>query len=178
MNRLILADDQAIFRAGAARVLALEDDMRIVAQCEDLAKLAIAIDSFRGSAILVSSGLHPDFATLFARTQSLGSRVILVTENGEQLPDDIAMLLDGIVCRSVAGPDLVDCVRRVVRGQRYVQRANVTTMHATDSVGTRVRAATSARLSPLATSRDCPFRVTLMSPPRRRRWRNDGDRRL
>ena len=31
MNRLILADNQAIFRAGAARVLALEDDMRIVA---------------------------------------------------------------------------------------------------------------------------------------------------
>ena len=37
MNRIILADNQAIFRAGAARVLALEDDMRIVAQCEDLA---------------------------------------------------------------------------------------------------------------------------------------------
>ncbi len=35
MNRIILADNQAIFRAGAARVLALEDDMRIVAQCED-----------------------------------------------------------------------------------------------------------------------------------------------
>ncbi len=139
MNRIILADNQAIFRAGAARVLALEDDMRIVAQCEDLAKLVAVIDSFRGSVILVSSGLHPDFAGLFARAQSLGSRVILVTENGEQIPDDIALLLDGIVCRSVAGPDLVDCVRRVVRGQRYVQRANVTTMHATDSVGTRVR---------------------------------------
>src|SRR5258708_2628612 len=44
MNRLILADNQAIFRAGAARVLALEDDMRIVAQCEDMAKLWGAID--------------------------------------------------------------------------------------------------------------------------------------
>jgi len=139
MNRLILADNQAIFRAGAARVLALEDDMRIVAQCEDMAKLFAAIDSFRGATILVSTGLHPDFATLFARAQSLGSRVILVTENNEQLSDDVTVHLDGLVCRSVAGPDLVDCVRRVVRGQRYVQRANVTTMHTADSVGTRVR---------------------------------------
>lgn len=139
MNRLILADNQAIFRAGAARVLALEDDMRIVAQCEDMAKLFVAIDSFRGSTILISSGLHPDFVALLARAQSLNSRVILVTENGEPISDDVSLQLDGLVCRSVAGPDLVDCVRHVTRGQRYVQRTNVTTMHATDSVGTRVR---------------------------------------
>ena len=48
MNRIILADNQAIFRAGAARVLALEDDMRIAAQCDDLPKLSTAIDSLRG----------------------------------------------------------------------------------------------------------------------------------
>ncbi len=35
VNRIILADDQAIFRAGTARVLAMEDDMRIIAQCDD-----------------------------------------------------------------------------------------------------------------------------------------------
>jgi DNA-binding NarL/FixJ family response regulator len=139
MNRLILADNQAIFRAGAARVLALEDDMRIVAQCEDIAKLLVSIDALRGAIILVSSSLRPDFASLLSRTQLLGSRVILVTENGEQIADDIALLLDGVVCRSVAGTDLVDCVRRVARGQRYMQRTNVTTMQATDSVGTRVR---------------------------------------
>ena len=34
MIHLVLADDQAIFRAGAARVLAAQEDMRIVAQCE------------------------------------------------------------------------------------------------------------------------------------------------
>ena len=47
MNRIILADNQAIFRAGAARVLALEDDMRIVAQCEDLTRLSHALDANR-----------------------------------------------------------------------------------------------------------------------------------
>ena len=60
MNRIILADNQAIFRAGAARVLALEDDMRIVAQCEDGAKLFAALDALRGSVLLVSSSLHLD----------------------------------------------------------------------------------------------------------------------
>ena len=139
MNRLILADNQAIFRAGAARVLALEDDMRIVAQCEDAAKLFSAIDGFRGSVVLVSTSLNLDFAGLAARAQSLGSHVILVTENAEHVPESVAQLFDGIVSRNVPGPDLVDCVRRVARGQRYLQHSNVTTMQAADSVGARVR---------------------------------------
>jgi DNA-binding NarL/FixJ family response regulator len=139
MNRLILADNQAIFRAGAARVLALEDDMRIVAQCENAEKFIAAMETFRGSILLVASSLHPDFVALFSRSKELGSRVILVAENAEHVADEVIVLLDGIVGRSVAGPELVDCVRRVSRGQRFMQLANVTTMQAADSVGARVR---------------------------------------
>lgn len=139
MNRLILADNQAIFRAGAARVLALEDDMRIVAQCESAEKLFAAIDTFRGGILLAASSLRPDYPGLFTRTRDAGSRVILVAENAEQVGDEIIALLDGVVSRSVAGTELVDCVRRVARGQRFVQLANITTMQAADSVGARVR---------------------------------------
>jgi DNA-binding NarL/FixJ family response regulator len=139
MNRLILADNQAIFRAGAARVLALEDDMRIVAQCESAERLFAAIETFRGGILLAASSLRPDYPVLFTRTRDSGSRVILVAENAEQVGDEIVALLDGIVNRNVAGADLLDCVRRVARGQRFVQLANVTTMQAADSVGARVR---------------------------------------
>ena len=139
MNRIILADNQAIFRAGAARVLALEDDMRIVAQCDDLPKFVTAIDSLRSSVAIVSSSLRPDLKELLGRIEIAGSRLILVTENSEQVADEIATLLDGVLFRNVAGSDLVECVRRVSRGQRFVQRTNVTTMQAADSVGTRVR---------------------------------------
>ena len=139
MNQLILADNQAIFRAGAARVLALEDDLRIVAQCEDTDKLFAAIDAFRGALVVAGSSLRPDLPVLLPRIRALGSRVILVAENTEHVSDEAAALLDGIVCRNVAGAELVECIRRVARGQRFVQRANVTTMQAADSVGARVR---------------------------------------
>lgn len=139
MNQLILADNQAIFRAGAARVLALEDDLRIVAQCEDTDKLFAAIDAFRGALVVAGSSLRPDLPVLLPRIKALGSRVILVAENTEHVSDEAAALLDGIVCRNVDGAELVECVRRVARGQRFVQRANVTTMQAADSVGARVR---------------------------------------
>src|SRR5271156_1394541 len=110
MNRLILADNQAIFRAGAARVLSLEDGMRIAAQCEDAAKLFAAIDGLRGSVLLVASSLRLDLMDLLARTQAVGSRVILVAENAEQVPDDVAVFFEGILHRNVGGAVLVDCV--------------------------------------------------------------------
>src|ERR1700692_4689989 len=79
MNRVILADNQAIFRAGAARVLALEDDMRIAAQCEDGEKLFAAIEALRGSVVLVSSSLRLDLKELLTRTRAAGSRVVMVS---------------------------------------------------------------------------------------------------
>lgn len=139
MNRLILADNQAIFRAGAARVLALEDDMRIAAQCEDAEKLFAAIENLHGSVVLVSSSMRLDLKDLVARARSAGSRIVLVAENTEQVGDDVAVLFDGILSRNVPGAVLVDCVRRVAQGQHFVQRANVMTMQSADTVGTRVR---------------------------------------
>jgi DNA-binding NarL/FixJ family response regulator len=139
MIRLILADNQAIFRAGAARTLALEDDMRIVSQCDDPAKLHSAVEAARNAIVVLSSNLCLEFRDLLARTAATGSRVILVTENTEPISDDLATMVDGILSRSVTGSILVDCVRRVARGQRFVQRSNVTTMQAADTVGARVR---------------------------------------
>jgi DNA-binding NarL/FixJ family response regulator len=139
MIRIILADNQVIFRAGAARVLALEEDARIVAQCDDAARLATAIEASRGAVIVVSSSLRLDLLAFVAQAHALDSRVILILENNEPLPDELAALLDGAICRNVSGPELLDCVRRVARGQRCLQRAHVTTMQASDSVGARVR---------------------------------------
>ena len=139
MNRLILADNQAIFRAGAARVLAVEDDIRIVAQCEDEAKLMAAIDGFHGAVILFASSLGLNTHAFIDTLKPLGSRSILIAENQEEIPDDVSTRLNGIVCRSVGGTDLVECVLVVGRGQRYVQRTNIATMQAVDTVGARVR---------------------------------------
>jgi DNA-binding NarL/FixJ family response regulator len=139
MNRLILGDNQAIFRAGAARLLAMEDDMRIVAQCDDAARLMSAIEATRGAVILMSAGIRVDMNAMFELAKAQGSRVILIMEKGEELPEDLAAKLDGAVSRAVAGPELVETIRRVSHGLRCVRYANVTTMKVQDQVGERVR---------------------------------------
>jgi DNA-binding NarL/FixJ family response regulator len=140
MNKIVLADNQSIFRAGAARVLALEEDMRIVAQVEDAARLMQAIDSHRNAIILLAATLPIDGAEVLARITAAGSRSILVVENGEQMDSIYRNLADGGMQRDVTGPELVDSVRRVGRGERVFRLTVVPAeMPMTDMVGSRVR---------------------------------------
>ena len=139
MNRIILADNQAIFRAGAARVLVLEDDMRIVAQCDDLGRITSALEAYRGAILLLAASLQLDAAAVIARARAVGSRVILIAENGSEIADSLSRSLDGVIFRNVSGTDLVDSIRRVAGGQRCMQHSNVTSILAQDAVGARVR---------------------------------------
>jgi DNA-binding NarL/FixJ family response regulator len=139
MNRLVLGDNQAIFRAGAARLLAMEDDMRIVAQCDNAARLLAAVEANRGAVVVLSTGLHVDILALLQQTKQMGSRLILITEKSEDISEEIMAQLDGVVSRNIAGPELIDTIRRVAHGLRCVRYASVTTMRVQDSVGERVR---------------------------------------
>ena len=139
MNQIILADNQAIFRAGAARVIALEDDLRLVAQCDDLAHLSSAINTWRGAVVLFSASMQLDAGAVIAHAQAAGSRSILIAENGSPISEDLIRALDGVLFRNVPGPGLLECIRRVAAGQHSFQHSNVTSILAQDSVGARVR---------------------------------------
>jgi DNA-binding NarL/FixJ family response regulator len=139
MKRIILADNQAIFRAGAARVLALEEDMRIVAQCDEQTRLLSAVEVHRGAYLIVSTTMGLDLTALLGSAQAAGTRTILIAENGVDVPENLIANVAGILYRNVAGAELVDCIRRVAAGQRCVARANVTSIAAQDTVGARVR---------------------------------------
>ncbi len=83
MNKIILADSQAIFRAGTAKVLAMDEDLRIIAQCTDLERMYHAITTFPSSIVVFAASLHPDFARLGMLLETTGSRGIVVAENNE-----------------------------------------------------------------------------------------------
>ena len=139
MNRLILADDQVVFRAGVARTLSLEDDMRIVSQCEDGARLGQMVTTFRNAIVIFSSGLGLDLDGLVPLVAEAGSKAILIAERGEVLPEATSARLGGVLSRRVTGPELVDAVRRVARGQRCLDPGSVNPPVVTDVVGARVR---------------------------------------
>ena len=139
MKRIILADNQAIFRAGAARVLALEEDMRIVAQCDEQTRLLAAVETHRGAYLVVSTTVSADLPGLIGLAQAAGTRTILIAENGVEVSDTLVKGVNGILFRNVAGAELIDCIRRVAAGQRCVAQSNVTSIATQDTVGARVR---------------------------------------
>lgn len=116
MNKVILADSQAIFRAGTAKVLAMDEDLRIIAQCTDLDRMFHAISTFPGSIVLFAASLRPDFARLHALLETTGSRGIVIAENNESAANYMQQGFRGVVFRNVTGPALGECVRRVAAG--------------------------------------------------------------
>src|ERR1700754_4264825 len=55
--RIILADSQAIYRVGMRKIFALEDDIRGVAQVDNLQNLEAAIQRFPTDLVILEGGL-------------------------------------------------------------------------------------------------------------------------
>ena len=116
MNKIILADSQAIFRAGTAKVLATDEDMRIIAQCNDLDRMYHAITTFPGSIVLFAASLQADLTRLRMLLETTGSRGIVIAENNDTAGNYLHQGFRGVVFRNVNGSAMVECVRRVVAG--------------------------------------------------------------
>jgi DNA-binding NarL/FixJ family response regulator len=120
MIKIILADSQAIFRAGTAKVLATDEDLRIIAQCNDLDRMHHAISTFPGAIVVFASSLRPDLIRLRLLLESAGSRGIVIAENNEAGGTYLQQGFRGVVFRGVTGPALVECVRRVAAGETWL----------------------------------------------------------
>jgi DNA-binding NarL/FixJ family response regulator len=140
MNKLVLADNQAIYRAGTAKILAMEDDFRIIAQCAEADRLYPALDTFRGAILVFASSLKLDPQALIPRVLAAGSRSIVIAENGEAVQPWFTIGVNGAAHRNVTGPALIDCVRHVGQGDRNVRATGMDAPGVDeDSVGSRVR---------------------------------------
>ena len=140
MNKIILADSQAIFRAGTAKVLAMDEDLRIIAQCNDLDRMHHAVTTFPGSVLLFAAALRPDLGRLRLILDSVGSRGIVIAENNDSAGPYLQQGFRGVIFRNVTGSALVECVHSVASGQVW-QPAHIALDDSVedDMVGRRVR---------------------------------------
>src|SRR5436853_1378984 len=140
MLKLILADNQAIFRAGIAKVLAVEDEMRIVAQAQTTEQMLMALDKFRAAVLIIAGGFHSDFNAVLAAANKSKTRVVILADTGESAQRYMAVGAHGVVYRNVTSAALVDCVRKVARGETWVQDMAVPSgLTENDMLGLRVR---------------------------------------
>jgi DNA-binding NarL/FixJ family response regulator len=141
MLKIILADNQAIFRAGIAKVLAVEDDVRIVAQAQTVEQAMIAIEKFRGSVMIYASSFLPDTEHIVELARESGIQLVVIAENNEVPERYLNAGVLGLIFRSVDSVELLRCVRRVSTGEVYLQdiRSVAQSTDSEDFVGARVR---------------------------------------
>src|SRR5258708_17276016 len=139
MLKLILADNQAIFRAGIAKVLAVEDEMRIVAQAQTPEQMFMALDKFRAAVLVVAGGFQSDFNAIVQGAIKSKTRIVVLADTGESAQRYMSNGAHGVVYRNVTSPALVDCVRNAAPGENWVQDVAVASeLTGHDMVGLRI----------------------------------------
>ncbi len=127
--RVILADTQAIFRAGLRKVFALEDDIRVVGQAETLAQTQSAVSKFSADILIFEAALTPNPVEAVAEIlrQHSALRVVVVTPTAdEELTLDLFRRgAHGIVSREVEPELLVECLRKVMAGKPWLDAQGV-----------------------------------------------------
>src|ERR1700690_2854967 len=123
--RVIVADTQAIFRAGLRKIFALEDDIRVVGQSESLDQTVAAIQKFSADVVIFEAALAPNPADSVSDLlrQNANCRLVVVLQEPDQ-----EMTLElfrrgahAIVSREIEPEMLVECLRKVALGEPWLE---------------------------------------------------------
>lgn len=139
--RIVIADNFAMFRAGLARFLVIEDDFRIIGQCDDLPRLCKSVETSNGAIVVFASSLKPILPELVKLAKANDVRLVAVLDRLESPEPYVRHSVDGIIYRDVSQVEALKCLRSVGGGRKYVQQQSKGPADHLDSdmVGERAR---------------------------------------
>jgi DNA-binding NarL/FixJ family response regulator len=127
--RVIIADSQAIFRVGIRKVLAVEDDLRVVAQAETLTQALSAVTKFPADVMLFESRIAsnpPEAAAEILKCAPDLKLIVITPEPDADLTVEyLRRGVRGIVTRAIAPDLLLRCVRKVAEGETWLDNRGV-----------------------------------------------------
>lgn len=136
---VIIADHQAIFRAGIAKALAVGEDIRIVGQPRSSGQLLNALKRLRARVLILSTSLLPLLPEIHAIEGGRNVALLMLVENSETASDFMRPGVQGAIYRCASADVLVEAVRQVSRGEPFLQSRNIDAEVCEDLVGARVR---------------------------------------
>jgi len=122
--RVIVADTQAIFRAGLRKIFALEDDIRVVGQAENLAQTISAIQKFSADILIFEAALSanpPETVADLLRSGSCRLLVVLQEPDQEMTLELFRRGAHAVVSKEVEPEMLVECLRKVSQGEPWLE---------------------------------------------------------
>ena len=122
--RVVLADSQAIYRVGISKVLALENDIRVVAQADSLEHLSAAIELNPTDVVLVEGELLTSADNSILELLRIAPDIKLIVQTVAVDKDQTVELyrrgIRGILSRSISPDLLIKCVRCIDAGETWI----------------------------------------------------------
>jgi DNA-binding NarL/FixJ family response regulator len=127
--RLIVADSEPIFRVGVRKIVAVEDDIRIVAQVESVESALSSAQRFEADVMLYEGGLGDNpgevVSKILASAPALKIVLVTVQPTEEETVELLRCGAQGIVTRSIAPDLLIRCIRKVAAGETWLDNQGV-----------------------------------------------------
>jgi len=121
---VVLADSQGIYSIGIRKVLALEPDIRLIAEVASLEELRIALQQHSINVVLVEGELLIEAPGSIQELQEISPGIKLIVEaasiNKEKTVELYRRGIRGIISRSISPDLLVKCIRRINSGEAWI----------------------------------------------------------
>jgi DNA-binding NarL/FixJ family response regulator len=121
MIDIIVADHQELFHVGMAEILAGADDVCLVHQPRSAEQLLSALKTFTPHVLVLSTSFLPAFSKIQPILRRSRTALLLLAEDHDRVPYTRWLRAQGIVYRSMDGPFILDVMRRVARGELFIQ---------------------------------------------------------
>ncbi len=127
--RIIVADSEPIFRVGVRKIVAVEDDIRIVAQVESVESALSSVARFEADVMLYEGGLGENPGEIVSKILAVAPALKIVLVTVQPTEEETVELLRcgarGIVSRSIAPDLLIRCIRKVAAGETWLDNQGV-----------------------------------------------------
>ena len=121
--KVVLVDDHQVVREGLRRMLALEDDIKVVAEASGGEEALSLIEALSPDIVMLDikmPGMDGIEVTRRLAEKKSSCRVVMLTLYDEYLPQAVEAGAAGYLVKEIKHPELVDAIRRVFRGELII----------------------------------------------------------
>jgi two-component system, NarL family, response regulator DegU len=130
---VVIADDHALIREGLKRIISYEEDMVVSAEAENGESVLEMVTINKPDVLLLDINL-PQLNGIGVlqklKEEGMNVKIIMLTiENQRQIINEaINIGVDGYVLKDSAGEEIIDAIRTVYCGDKYIDKSLVATL--------------------------------------------------
>lgn len=128
--KVLIADDHDLIRQGLKRIIEFEDDIVITGEADNGEKVLTMLKQYNPDVLLLDRNMPKmDGIEVLKKVKgdNSGTKVIMLTveKSSKTIDKAIEIGADGYLLKESAGTDIVDAIRTVHKGEKYIDKSLV-----------------------------------------------------